>query len=385
MKVSVSHPGHVLSAAAHLALLAATLVSFTETKKFADAQESVPVEIVTDSQLNEIMKGEKDAKQAAPTPIKADKAAEVEEKKPTPIKEAKTEVAAPPPPLPRIPDPGESKEPEPPKPPLRTATLPPEPPKPEPKPEPEPVKPEPPKPPTRPPEPPRAETPPPKPEAEPVEPPKPPQRPKEEPKKAEVAPTTTPPTPPRAPVRPKAEEKPLDPTAISKLLKDTEPQKPVARPKSGDENAPRTKYDSDAVSKMLSRDAPSQKASTAATASQQASLGSPTANAARMSPSLRSQLDEFIVERYKQCWTYVGMSATRYTPKIIVEYSVNGALAKEPVLDNPPSDPNLFNLAESALRAVRRCNPLPIPAQFAPFHQEWKNRTLRFDPEEMAG
>ena len=41
--------------------------------------------------------------------------------------------------------------------------------------------------------------------------------------------------------------------------------------------------------------------------------------------------------------------------------------------------------AESALRAVKRCDPLPMPAQFAPYHQEWKTRILRFDPEEMAG
>ena len=380
MKVSVSQPGNVLSAAVHMALLAATFVSFTETRKFEDAQESVPVEIVTDSQLNEIMKGDKEAKEVTQTPVKADKAAEVEEKKPTPVKEAKTETPAPPVPMPRIPDPGESKEPEPPKPPLRTAALPPEPPKPDP----EPVKPEPPRPPTRPPEPVKAETPPPKPDAEPVEPPKPPQRPKEEPKKAEVAPPTPPP-PPKPPQRPKAEEKPLDPTAISKLLEKSEPQKPAARPKSGDENSVKSKFDTDAVAALLSREAPAQKASTARTASQQASLGSPTANAARMSPSLMGQLDGLMQERYKQCWTYVGLSAARYIPQIKVEYAVNGALTIEPVLLNPPSDPNLRSLAESALRAVRRCDPLPIPAQFAPYHNEWKSRILRFDPEEMAG
>ena len=381
MKVSVSQPGHVLSAAVHMALLAATLVSFTETKPFQDAQESVPVEIVTDSQFNEITKGEKTAKEVTQTPVKADKVAEVEEKKPIPIREAKTEVTPPPPPLRRIPDPGESQQPEPPTPtpPQRVAALPPEPPKAEP----EPVKPEPPRPPTRPPEPAKVEAPPPKPDAEPVEPPKPPQRPKEEPKKAEVAPT--PPTPPKPPVRPKAEEKPLDPAAISKLLKETEPQKPAARPKSGDETAAKTKYDSTAMSDLLSREAPSQKASTARAASQQASLGAPTASAARMSPSLMGQLDGLMQDRYKQCWTYVGMAATRYIPQIKVEFAVNGALVGEPMLLNPPGDPNLRTLAESALRAVRRCDPMPIPAQFAPYHNEWKSRILRFDPEEMAG
>ena len=384
MKVSLSQPGNVLSAAVHLALLAATLVSFTETKPFMDAQESVPVEIVTDSQFNEIMKGEKTAKQAAPTPVKADKVAEVEEKKPTPRVEAKTDVPAPPTPLKRIPDPGEANEPQPtppqpatPPPPPKVAALPPEPPKPEP------PKPEPPKP-VRPPEPAKVEAPPPKPDAEPVEPPKPPQRPKEEPKKAEVAPPTPPP-PPKPPVRPKTEEKPLDPTAISKLLEKSEPQKPAARPKSGDENSVKSKFDTDAVAALLSREAPAQKASTARNASQQASLGAPTASAARMSPSLMGQLDGLMQDRYKQCWTYVGLSAARYIPQIKVEFAVNGALTIEPVLLNPPSDPNLRSLAESALRAVRRCDPLPIPAQFAPYHNEWKSRILRFDPEEMAG
>ena len=218
-----------------------------------------------------------------------------------------------------------------------------------------------------------------------MEPPKPPQRPKEEPKKAEVAPTPTPPTPPKPPVRPKADEKPLDAMAISKLLDKTEPQKPAARPKSGDENSVKSKFDTDAVAALLSREAPSQKASTARAASQQASLGAPTASAARMSPSLMGQLDGLMQDRYKQCWTYVGMAATRYIPQIKVEFAVNGALTSEPVLLNPPGDPNLRTLAESALRAVRRCDPMPIPAQFAPYHQEWKSRILRFDPEEMAG
>jgi len=380
VKVSVSQPGSVLSAVVHVTLLAATLVGFTETKPFQDAQESVPVEIVTDSQFNEIMKGDKTAKQAALTPVKADKVAEVEDKKPTPTVEAKVDVTPPPPPLRRLPDPGESKEPEPPAPapPQRVAALPPEPPKPEP------PKPEPPKP-ARPPEPAKVEAPPPKPDAEPVEPPKPPQRPKEEPKKVEVAPTPPQPTPPKPPVRPKADEKPLDTMAISKLLDKTEPQKPAARPKSGDENSVKSKFDTDAVAALLSREAPSQKASTARAASQQASLGAPTASAARMSPSLMGQLDGLKQDRYKQCWTYVGMAATRYIPQIKVEFAVNGALTSEPVLLNPPGDPNLRTLAESALRAVRRCDPMPIPAQFAPYHQEWKSRILRFDPEEMAG
>ena len=37
--------------------------------------------------------------------------------------------------------------------------------------------------------------------------------------------------------------------------------------------------------------------------------------------------------------------------------------------------------AESALRAVRRCNPLRIPAQYQPFYDQWKDWVVGFDPE----
>jgi colicin import membrane protein len=50
---------------------------------------------------------------------------------------------------------------------------------------------------------------------------------------------------------------------------------------------------------------------------------------------------------------------------------------------NPPSDPNLRNLADSAIRAVRRCNPMHIPAAYMPYYEQWKARVVRFDPEDM--
>jgi colicin import membrane protein len=105
-----------------------------------------------------------------------------------------------------------------------------------------------------------------------------------------------------------------------------------------------------------------------------------------MSPSLWAALDGLMQEQYKQCWSYLGMGSTgRYIPQIQVEYHKDGSLAIQPVLKNPPSDPSLTSLAESALRAVRRCNPLKIPAQYQPYFEQWRARILRFDPEEMQG
>jgi colicin import membrane protein len=35
------------------------------------------------------------------------------------------------------------------------------------------------------------------------------------------------------------------------------------------------------------------------------------------------------------------------------------------------------------MRAVRRCNPMHIPAAYMPYYEQWKARVVRFDPEDM--
>ena len=105
-----------------------------------------------------------------------------------------------------------------------------------------------------------------------------------------------------------------------------------------------------------------------------------------MSPSFWAGLDGLLEDQYRGCWSYLGLSAgTKYIPQVRVVYGLDGSLQGSPVLLNPPSDPALQSLAESAMRAVRRCNPLKIPEQYAPYYDQWKGRVLRFDPEEMAG
>jgi colicin import membrane protein len=115
-----------------------------------------------------------------------------------------------------------------------------------------------------------------------------------------------------------------------------------------------------------------------------ASLGSPPASAAKMSPSLWDQLDGLLQEQYKRCWNFAGLGGQqKYVPEIHVQYTQDGSLIGQPVLLNPPSDPNLRALAESAMRAVRRCDPLRIPSQYQLYYDQWKGRIVRFDPEEM--
>jgi colicin import membrane protein len=401
LKFSWSEPGTVVSAAAHAALLLATLIAFSGARKFDDAQESVPVETVTDAQFNQIMKGDKTAKPSPQPHPKVDKVASVEVQKPRPpTPDAKTDVPAPPPPLKHTADPGHDEQvAEAETPPVPVAALPPprpqpaeiEPPIPEPRPQtqtpPTPAKtqPEAKKPP-----------PPPKPDAEPIEnagkprtkaevqppPPVPPAKPRVLEKKVQAKPKT-------APKTLNEDAKLLDQLAAVAAEKPVKPSpKPPAKPKSGDETAKPSRHaDFDQIRQILSHEDPQSTGSTGRQLTKVAALGAATANADKMTPTLLGELDEILIEQYKECWRFIGFdSQQKYTPMIEVAYNRDGSLRGEPSLLNAPANPALRSIADSALAAVNRCNPLRIPAQFQPYFEQWKGpRVLRFDPTEMSG
>lgn len=365
MKFKLSEPGYAVSAGIHCVALVLLLVSLPKAEEFDPMQETVPIETVSDTEFNQVMNGEKSAAEVKPD---APPAAQTPPPAPTP--EPQTKAPPPPPPPP-------------------------------------PVAQEPPQPPDRPTDPPPP-TPPVKPVVAPAPTPTPPERidADAEPVPAKVVPT--PPRPPvrvaeakpQPPVRPKpkpAPKLPPKPDQLAKLI-ETEPvdqpaEKPQAKaqvhPKA-DADAPPQEHTFDLtdISRLLGTSAQTAKPSESASQSQTrvASLGSPTAHSNKMAPSLWGQLDGLMEEQYRQCWSYLGLATgQKYIPQIRVTYDESGGLTADPVLVNPPNDPALRSLAESALRAVRRCNPLRIPTQYAPYYDEWKGRVLRFDPEEMAG
>ena len=441
------NPGLVVSGGAHALALICMLLKFSSAPPFEETPETVPVEMITTSELNQITNGEKTAK-LMPTPQRrVDKVAALEDHKtapPTP--DAKQDLPSEASPDKAIDDPGHAEA----KPPAPVAALPPPPPAPiappAPLPPPAPAVPTPPErpvekvetpqpavptPPERPveaeakptpddskPPPPEAETvapaPPPRPKIEP------PKHAKAEPKKVEPKPLPLarpvetkvakvvpppPPPPPRPPVKPDPKlfdrvasmldkmkpDKPLDKVAsfLDKLKPDPVKPEPVERPRSGNETKdakPHDDFNPDKIAAMLSHEAPQRKASTGRALTQVASLGSPTAHAEKMSPTVAAQLDGWLIDHYRGCWSYFGLGSTQdYVPQLRIRMAQDGSLIGSPSLLNPPSDPNLKSLAESAIRAVNRCNPLEIPERFRPYYdQGYKQRVVRFDPKEMS-
>ena len=426
--------GLAVSSVVHAALLLAALVSFADAKKFDDATEAVPVEVITDAQFKEMTRGDAMAREVKVAPKAQKQSALVEVKPDTPTPEARTEAAATPPPaLKHLPDPGTEDVPEPPR---REAALPPPPP-PVPQPRPEPPKlpveavvpppvPQPrPEPPKAPPPPPKAEKPPPpdeedKPEAEVVA-PKPPPRPvaakavdvpapprkvrpiSAPPKVAEKPPepvkTPEPPKPPVAAKVPEPAPKPpapvktadagktaAKPDALAKFLdqkKAEEQAQPAPRPKAAEPADTRAPPDFNAIRALLNKDKPAQKAGSAPDPVRTASLGTPAATQARMSPSQNGELGEIIKEHYRHCWNTSGLNLElAYTAQVAVQFSPQGTVVGTPTLKNPSADPREKAIGESALRAVRSCGPVPVPARLVPFYDEWKLGILRLKPED---
>ncbi len=358
--------GFFVSGALHAVLLGLIVVGFTQAPKFDDATESIPIDTITETQLNEIMHGERDAKSTKPTPPPPQRQlAVIEPVPPTPPE--------PPPDLrrvddtptpPDVPQPPAKPAPEPPQPPAKPA---PEPPQPRAKAAPEPPQPPAkptPAPPTRPVKPPT----PPKPTAE--EAPEPPPKPKTV-QKLPQKPRETPPEKPKADAfakmtaKDKTEPQPKEPT-----------REAVAKP-------PTKSYDPNSIAKLLGQ----QTKLADATPTGATPQGLPTQHAARMSPSLSASLDAWFTDAYLSCWSPPPTTpeGERYVADVKVIFNPDGSLSGQPQLMNPPHDSAWRAHAESAVRAVLKCNPLHVPPQYSPFFEQWKSKTIHFDPQDALG
>jgi outer membrane biosynthesis protein TonB len=292
-------------------MLALLLLGFARAPRFADSPESIPIETISLSELNQVMNGEKDAKpapQPAPTP-------------PEPPPDLRASAEAPPQPAP----------------PPKAETPPPQP---------------------APPPPPKAEaTPPPEPQ------PMPPQRPEPSPQ-------------PKVAVQ--------EPPARPKVV-ETPPERP--KDPAQDKPKPSHNFDPNMIAKLIGQN----KQSTPAVASTQTAAltpqGLPHHDAPHMSMSMASALDAWLTESYLNCWTPPPTTpeGDTYVAQIRVIFNPDGSLSGRPVLLNPPTDRAWRAHAESAMRAVRKCDPLKVPAEYMPFFEQWKVETIHFDPRETQG
>jgi hypothetical protein len=102
----------------------------------------------------------------------------------------------------------------------------------------------------------------------------------------------------------------------------------------------------------------------------------------RMTTSQEASLDAWMIKTYLACWKPVALPADvdPYVARVRLKFKPDGSLLKPPKLVNPPSDPAQKPQAKSVLQAVKACDPLPMPAEYLSFYEQWKTKTIHFDP-----
>lgn len=375
--ISWREPGTLVSTLGHALVLGLGLYSFSSAKPFTPAQEAIAVDVVSDQQFSEMIRGDKDSKVVAKTPERRiDRVAETREDKDP--GQAKRDVPAPP--SRSEPQQIETK-PEPPQQQQLAAIIPP----------------------TRPPElrvAPPVPTPPVKLEEDDQEDEKAEllRRKKiEEQRKLEEAKAA-------AEARRKLEEK-LKAEAeaqkraddLRKLeeLKKAEEQKKAeerrkaeAEKKAREEKARREAAEeqklNDAIRNRLlaSREAPSSTGSTGAAVNPRSTAGTTQATGNKLSPSDRMQLIGILTEQMNRCINYSG-SAPKTGPQITFTLGRDGAIVSQVQIANRSGEPNFVPFAEASMRALRNCQPYRIPARFMDTYEDWKNVRLNIDTSEM--
>ena len=358
MRFSRSEPGVIVSIAAHIGLFIAAMTLFATTDKFEDAAEMIPIDVVSDSELNSVVKGERTAKEVKPGP-RVDKLADKPDTPPEPpLNQAEKDKPAPPQQAQKLPEPSSSSE-------AQKLSSPPTPEK-----QPEAKAPEPKQSPAA-----RDKTanedekseie-----EAEVIK-PKPPKRPKFETETKDIA------TPKPSP-RLKADElaKLLE---NKKKLEDADQAEKEPKPKSGEENTLASKFSASSIMNLLTREAAQRRAATGQEL-KTASLGAPEGAADKLSATMESRIAAYIHDHYHPCWaSALSLGGATFAPVVEFHLSREGALEGRPQLMNPSNNPVEQARGEQALQAVRRCSPMKIPDEFKPFYdQTLRDITIRF-------
>ena len=106
----------------------------------------------------------------------------------------------------------------------------------------------------------------------------------------------------------------------------------------------------------------------------------------RMTASQEASLDAWMIKTYLACWKPAARPADAdpYVARVRLKFKPDGSLLKPPKLVNPPSDPAQKPQAKSVLQAVKACDPLPMPAEYRSFYEQWKTKTIHFDPQVAA-
>lgn len=135
------------------------------------------------------------------------------------------------------------------------------------------------------------------------------------------------------------------------------------------------------IRETLASRAPSQSTgSTGRDVQRTAALGAATGTSQRLSPSMRDALVGILQQQIERCYSAPpGAAQGVILPMLDIKLNADGSLTTDPRLMRSGQNAVDQSIAQAALRAVRRCAPYKIPAQYAPYYNDWKAINAEFE------
>jgi outer membrane biosynthesis protein TonB len=208
--------------------------------------------------------------------------------------------------------------------------------------------------------------------------------------KPEVVKTAEKEAPPEAKPEPKREAKPTPPKpdpiaeALKKEQTKPEPKKEEAKvptpPHRPEPAKPQPKFDAVRIAALLDKRDAQRQTSLGEIINHTPTLGSPKGSA----PTLSQNEIDALRAQIRRCWNPPAGAANAQDLRVDmnVKLRIDGSLAAQPVLLERGSSPYFQVFAESALRAVERCQPYSLPVAK---YEVWKDIDLGFRLDDLYG
>ena len=196
--------------------------------------------------------------------------------------------------------------------------------------------------------------------------------------------------PPEAKPDPKREAKPTPPKpdpiaeALKKEQTKPEPKKEEAKvptpPHKPDPPRPQAKYDPVRIAALLDKRDAQRETSLGEVINHTPTLGTPKGAA----PTLSQNEIDALRAQIRRCWNPPAGAANAQDLRVEmnVKLRIDGSLAAQPVLLERATTPYAQVFAESALRAVERCQPYTLPVAK---YEVWKDIDLGFRLDDLYG
>lgn len=199
------------------------------------------------------------------------------------------------------------------------------------------------------------------------------------------------PAPPEARAEPKEPERsPADakPDPISDLMKKEKEREKQAEkkahaavpkpPRRPPRSQPQPAFDADRIAALLDKRDPQRNAATGEALNRTPSLGTARGNA----PQLTQTEIDALRAQIEACWNPPAgaVDGKELIVQVRIMLRPDGSLSGAPVVLNRGSNPFFQVAAESAMRAVRRCQPYRLPIAK---YEVWKDVEVTFDPRNL--